>query len=68
MAKFELTSTCDDAGNMLAARLNDSSFVRVVESHETREAAEQAKSQKLAEYKAVHVAIGEGCLSVRESV
>jgi hypothetical protein len=65
---FELCSTCDDAGNMLAKRLEDSDFVRVVSSHDTQAEAETAKRKLMEDYKASNVAIGEGCLSIREAL
>ena len=67
MAKFELCSSCDDAGEMLAARLENSDFVRVIESHETEEAAESAKQEWMDWYAERNVPIGEGCLLIRKA-
>jgi transcriptional regulator GlxA family with amidase domain len=67
MTTFQLVSTCDDAGNLLAGRLENPDFVRVIESHETKEAAEQAKSEWMRHYARNQTPIGSGCLSVRES-
>jgi hypothetical protein len=65
MTKFELTSTCDDAGNMLAGRIENAECVRVIESHDSREAAELARQDWLDWYESRGVAIGAGCLAVR---
>jgi len=64
--KFELCSSCDDAGNMLAGRIDNADFTRVVSSHETKGAADAAKCDLLRWYKSHDVAIGSGCLSIRE--
>jgi len=65
--KFQLCSTCDDAGNVLAQRMDDAYFVRVVSEHDAENDAENAKKELLRHYKNSHIAIGEGCLLVRET-
>jgi len=65
--KFELCSSCDDAGNMLAGRIDNADFARVVSSHKSEDEAEAAKCDMLKWYKANDVAIGDGCLSVRQA-
>ncbi len=66
MPRYELTSTCDDAGNMLAARLDEPNFVRIVSEHSTRGAAEEELEDLRRWYAVRGVPIGSGCLAVRE--
>jgi len=60
---FELRSTCDDAGALLAGRMTDPDYTRTVSRHDTEAEAIRAR----AEYLAAHTAIGDGCLSIREA-
>ena len=64
---WQLVSTCDDSGAILAKRIEDPSFVRVIESHDTKAKAKAALTFWLNEYTSRGVAIGHGCLSVRKS-
>lgn len=64
---YELTSTCDDAGNMLAARLDDREAVRVIATFATIEDAQEAKDKLIKSYVSEGVQIGFGCLSIRQS-
>jgi hypothetical protein len=60
---FELRSSCDDAGALLARRLDDPTFTRLVSRH--RAEAEAIDSRR--RYLVDHPGIGEGCLSVCET-
>ncbi len=64
---WQLVSTCDDSGAMLAKRIEDPSFVRVIESYATEGEANSAIDDWLNWYTSRGVAIGRGCLSVRKS-
>lgn len=66
MITYLLTSTCDDSGAMLAGRLCDPEFRRVIECYETLHAAECAKQSWLDWYASRGIAIGDGCLAVEE--
>ncbi len=64
---WQLVSTCDDSGAMLAKRIEDPSFVRVIESYATEGEANAAMDFWLNWYAERSIPVGRGCLSVRKS-
>lgn len=62
MTYYNIKSTCDDAGNILAKRLEDSTYGRVICQCETIAQARANKADWLQWYASRNVPVGEGCL------
>lgn len=64
MSRFFLMSSCDDAGNVLASRIDRPGFMRVIEIFDSLESAELGMEMLLASYATRGIAIGSGCLKI----
>lgn len=65
---YRLTSTCDDAGNLLAARLDNPDYTRTLETFATADDAERVRQEYLEWYATKGVQIGDGCLAVEDAI
>lgn len=65
---YRLTSTCDDAGNLLAARLDNPDYTRTIGTYESKQDAETARQEWIRWYAANRIAIGAGCLAIESDM